>query len=51
MDFIFNAQRREWRRLKAEVVSFQTTPFSSLGVKYKVHSGHHFDLTLSEKNI
>ena len=35
---VLNAQRRGWRRWKAEITSFQTTLLSSLGAKSKVIS-------------
>ena len=48
IDLTLNAQRREWRRWKADDI--ESTPLSPLGGKYKVDSRHHFELTLSEKN-
>ncbi len=36
IDLILNPQSRKWRRWKAEVISFSSTPLSSLGVNYKV---------------
>ena len=43
-------KKRHTEEFSYTYFSFQTTPLPPVGVKYKVDSCHHFDLTLSEKN-